>query len=76
MRYVYSIEKVMKQENIKDYLELSLKIQDLCVKYSNKGPMKKFGEKGHNTVINALKRYFEYLLNATDYKPVLKRYFV
>lgn len=70
-QYASAIGQVMKKEGIDDWLTLAENIIDLISKYDTKGSMWKFGSKGHSTVINALKRFSEYLLNATDYADIL-----
>ena len=70
-QYVSAIEQVMKQEKIQDWLTLTEELTNLIIKYDKYGSMEKFGNKGHNTVINALKRFSEYVLNATEYADIL-----
>ena len=71
LQYVSAIEQVMQQEGISDWLTLAEELPNLILKYDKYGAMEKFGAKGHNTVINALKRFSEYVLNATDYAETL-----
>ena len=70
-QYAWAVECVMKKEGIEDWLTLAENILDLVPKYDKHGTMKSFGDKGHGTVINALKRFVEYVLNATDYADIL-----
>lgn len=68
-QYASSVEKVMKQEGINTYLDLPDRIQELCKKYGPEGPRGLYGAQGHNTVINALRRFMEYLLNDCCWMP-------
>lgn len=67
--YVYWIERVMKNENMDTWSELTDHIQRLIKEYGEFGKKKNFGEQGHATVINALKRFSDYLLNERNYMP-------
>ena len=62
-QYTYWVERVMEQEGYKGYSSFAEDIQEIIRKYGDDGPMKKFGDKGHKTVINALQRFFNYLLD-------------
>ena len=70
-QYVYSIEKVMEKENIKTWSELTEHILDLIFKYGKYGPLKNYGEQGHSTIINALERFMDFLINVYDFVPKL-----
>lgn len=69
-QYAKAIEKVMKLECVDTYLDLTDHIQAIINKYGENGEKKAIGEEGHSTVINALKRYSEYLLNECDWVPI------
>ena len=75
-QYVYAIESVMKNEGIESFSELTEHIQRLIREYSYFGPKKDFGEKSHNTVINGLKRFMDFLINNYGFIPSRKIYFV
>ena len=75
-QYVGAIKRVMAKENIESLSDLTQHIQSLIRKYGPYGPMKEYGSTGHNTVINALKRYMDFLINECDFKPNTKMYFV
>jgi len=75
-QYISSIERVMKMEYIEGFSELTEHIQKLIRKYGPYGPMKNYGNIGHGTVINALKRFMDFLINEYDFKPNTKMYFV
>ena len=75
-QYIRSIESVMKKEAIETFSDLTQHIQLLIRKYGPYGPMKEYGSTGHNTVINALKRFMDFLINEYDFKPSKKMYFV
>ena len=62
-KYIYWIERVMRYEMINDWSELTNHIQHLLIRYGEFGEMKSFGQEGHSTVINALRRFMDYLLN-------------
>ncbi len=74
--YVYWIERVMKKENIDSFSELTNEIQELIRSYGEYGSKRNFGEKGHSTVINALKRFLEYLIEKHDFKLNTNVYFM
>ena len=74
--YVYWIERVMKEEHIESFSELVDHIQKLLLEYGKYGNKKKFGEKGHATVINALNRFMDYLLNERNFVPKTGMYFI
>lgn len=59
----------MKNENIDTWSELTDHIQRLVKEYGEFGKKKCFGEQGHDTAINALNRFMDYLLNERNYKP-------
>lgn len=75
-QYVGAIKRVMAKENIESLSDLTQHIQLLIRKYGPYGPMKEYGCTGHNTVINALKRFMDFLINEYDFKPSKKMYFV
>ena len=75
-QYVGAIKRVMAKENIESLSDLTQHIQLLIRKYGPYGPMKEYGSSGHNTVINALKRFMDFLINVYDFKPSKKMYFV
>ena len=75
-QYVGAIKRVMAKENIESLSDLTQHIQLLIRKYGPYGPMKEYGSSGHNTVINALKRFMDFLINVYDFKPIKKMYFV
>ena len=66
-QYAYWVERVMDQEGYKGYSSFAEDIQIIITKYGDYGPMKKFGDKGHKIVINALQRFFNYLLDDCNY---------
>ena len=67
--YVYWIERVMEQESINSWSELTDKIQCFLKVYGKHGKKEKFGGKNHFVVINALNRFMEYLLNECGFVP-------
>lgn len=73
--YIYWIERVMQIENIETWSELTEHIQLLLRKYGEYGEMKQFGKEAHSTVINALNRFMEYLLNECSFIPKTGIYF-
>ncbi len=75
-QYVGAIKRVMAKENIESLSDLTQHIQLLIRKYGPYGPMKEYGSSSHNTVINALKRFMDFLINIYDFKPIKKMYFV
>lgn len=75
-QYVGAIKRVMAKENIESLSDLTQHIQMLIRKYGPYGPMKEYGSTGHNTVINALKRFMDFIINVYDFKPSKKMYFV
>lgn len=75
-QYIYSIESVMKIENIESFSALTEHIQLLIRKYGQYGSMRDYGNRSHGTVINALKRFMEFLINEYDFIPSKKMYFV
>ena len=75
-QYVGAIKRVMAKENIESLSDLTQHIQLLIRKYGPYGPMKEYGSSGHNTVINALKRFMDFIINVYDFKPSKKMYFV
>lgn len=74
--YAYWVERVMKQENLDGWCELAEKIQDIIHKFGKFGIMKKFGNKGHSTVINALQRFLEYLITEHGFEVERRVYFI
>ena len=74
LQYVSAIEQVMKQEGIPDWLTLVEELPNLLLKYDKYGTMAKFGAKGHNTVISALKRFSEYVLTTAHAKKLAAKW--
>ena len=74
--YVYSIERVMKLEGVETWSEFTDHIQTCLFKYGEYGEMSEFGKESHSTVINALKRFMEYLLNEKGYEPKKRIYYI
>lgn len=74
--YVYWIERVMEREHINTWSEFTDHIQGILRKYGEYGEMRCFGKEAHSTVINALKRFMEYLLNECNYVPKVGIYYL
>ena len=55
-QYITAIEKVRSWEGM-SYGEVDENINELCREYDLGGSKERLGATGHNTVINALKRY-------------------
>ena len=66
--YANAVEKIMRIEGIETYSEFTDHIEEALKKYGTYGPQRRIGEEGHNTVINALKRFCEFLINEYDYE--------
>ena len=74
--YVYSIERVMKIEQVDTWSEFTDHIQDCLFKYGEYGEMRDFGKESNSTVINALKRFMEFLLNEKGFEPQKRMFFI
>ncbi len=61
-QYVSSVNKVRQREML-TWKELVANISKIIAKYDEGGEEELFGQKSHNTVINALKRFEEFLTN-------------
>lgn len=59
-QYIDAVEKVLKEEGM-FIEEFNRRINEICCLYDIGGAKESLGEKGHRTVINALKRYREFI---------------
>lgn len=58
--YAYAVEQVLKEENL-TWAELKKNIAQIVTKYDVGGACEDFGAKSNRTVINALKRFAEFV---------------
>lgn len=58
--YARAVEKVLEEERI-SIEEFNRRINEICFLYDIGGAKESIGERGHRTVINALKRYREFI---------------
>lgn len=58
--YAYAVEQVLKEENL-TWAELEKSIAQIVTKYDVGGACEDFGAKSNRTVINALKRFAEFV---------------
>lgn len=59
-KYVYSVHTICEKENM-TWQGLAKNIDSIVQKYDTDGSMEREGKKSHRTVINALKRYREFV---------------
>ncbi len=59
-QYIDAVEKVLEEERI-SIEEFNRRINEICFLYDIGGAKESIGERGHRTVINALKRYREFI---------------
>jgi len=60
-QYIRSIKLIMNEESIVSIEGLAKKINQLIVKYDIGGDKEAIGQKSHRTVINALKRFKDFV---------------
>ena len=58
--YARAVEKVLEEERM-SIEEFNRRINEICCLYDIGGAKERLGERGHRTVINALKRYREFI---------------
>lgn len=61
--YARAVEKVLEEERM-SIKEFNRRINEICCLYDIGGAKESIGERGHRTVINALKRYREFIYPA------------
>ena len=59
-QYIDAVEKVLEEERM-SIEEFNRRINEICCLYDIGGAKESIGERGHRTVINALKRYREFI---------------
>lgn len=59
-QYIDAVEKVLEEERM-SIEEFNRRINEICFLYDIGGAKESIGERGHRTVINALKRYREFI---------------
>ena len=59
-QYIDAVEKVFEEEKM-SIEEFNRRINEICCLYDIGGAKESIGERGHRTVINALKRYREFI---------------
>lgn len=59
-QYIDAVEKVLEEERL-SVEEFNRRINEICCLYDIGGAKESIGERGHRTVINALKRYREFI---------------
>lgn len=59
-QYIDAVEKVLEEERL-SVEEFNRRINEICFLYDIGGAKESLGERGHRTVINALKRYREFI---------------
>ena len=74
--YIYWVDRIKNQEGIEDWSDMPNHIIRLLREYGEYGNKKCIGAEGHSTVINALRRYSEFLLNDCDWQPQTTSYFI
>lgn len=62
-QYIDAVEKVLEEERM-SIEEFNRRINEICFLYDIGGAKESIGERGHRTVINALKRYREFIDSA------------
>lgn len=59
--YIKRIERVIRDENLDSWENIREKINDIVKKYDEGGEKEDCGKKSHRAVINALKRFQEFI---------------
>ena len=74
--YIYWVNRIKNEEGIKDWSDLPDHMMYLLNLYGENGAKKEYGENGNCAVINALRRYSEFLLNDCDWVPETKTFLI